>query len=83
MFIRGIGEDYRSLPLSPKSVNVLGRVLDVKVRAYGRLLLHEAEVPVRDVVMIQPLDGLPSSRLVKVFDEEAMSDDTDANIGRR
>ena len=60
-----------------------GRIFDVEVGADGRLLLHEAQVPIRDIVPIEPLNRLAHGDLVKVFDEQPMRDDANSHAGFR
>jgi hypothetical protein len=78
-FIGGVAEDDRLLALGSQALDVRRRVFDIEVRADGRLLLHEAQVPVRNVVPVEPLDRLAHRDLVEVFDEQPVRDDADAH----
>src|SRR5262245_8463166 len=83
MLIRGVREDNGLRTISTQSLDIRGRIFDIQVGADGSLFLHETQVPVRDVVSVEPLDRLAHGDLVKVFDEEAMGNDPNSNAGLR
>jgi len=67
----------------PEALHVTRRILDVEVCTYSCLLLHEAEIPVWDVVIVEPFDRLPRRHLVKTLYEEPMRDDSNSYVVRR
>ena len=77
-----VGEHDGLQPLRTQPRDVLGRVLQVEIGTHGRLLAHEAQVPVRDIVQVEPLDRLAHRDLVEVLDEQSVRDDADAHILR-
>ena len=58
---------------------LVGRIFDVQIGADGRLFLHEAQVPIGDIVPVEPLDRLAHRDLVEVFDEQPMRDDANSH----
>ena len=62
-------------PFGPQPLDVRRRIFDVQIGADGRLLLHEAQVPIGDVVPVEPLDRLAHGDLVEVLDEQPVRDD--------
>jgi hypothetical protein len=40
------------VPIGTQLLDVIRRVLDVQIGAHRRLIRHEAQIPVRDVVLI-------------------------------
>lgn len=68
------------MPIGAQPHNILWRILDVQICPYSRLVLHEAEIPIWNIVMIKPFDRLLHGNFVKVLDEEAMRNDSNAHF---
>src|SRR5690606_14797441 len=61
-------------------LDILRRVLEIKVCAHSCLLLHKAEVPVRNAVMFEPFDCLTERLPVKVLNEQPVSNDPNPDV---
>ena len=61
------------LPVA-KALHVVWTVLHIDVRTHLLLRFHEAQIPVRNAMLVQPLDRLTYGEAVEVADAEAMSD---------
>ena len=77
VLICAVGVNDRLRPLRSQSLDVGGRIFDIDVGSHGRLLLHEAKIPVRNIVPIEPLNRLAHCHLVEVFDEQPVRNDAD------
>src|SRR5262245_57923924 len=78
--VRAVCEADRIEPLGAKAFDVIRGVVNVDVRADLLFLLHEAKVPVRDSVLVEPLDSLSDGEPVKKVNEKSMSDDPNTSI---
>jgi hypothetical protein len=67
--VGAVGETDRVQASAPKPLYVVWAIVHVNVCANLLLLLHEAEVPVRDGMLVQPVNGLLHGDLVKVVNE--------------
>jgi hypothetical protein len=79
VFVGRVREHDRLGAVGPQPLDIRRRVFDIQVGADGRLLLHEAEIPIGNVVAIEPGNRLTHRDLVEVLDEQAMGDDADAD----
>ena len=50
--VRRVREDNRRVPIGTQLLDVIRRVLNVQIGGHRRLIRHEAQIPVRDVVLI-------------------------------
>src|SRR6266542_4317960 len=78
IFVGAVGEADRVQALSPQLLDVARAVVDVDIRAHLFFLFHEAQVPIRDAVPVEPVDGLFHRGLMKKVNVEPMGDDADA-----
>src|SRR5438093_8718278 len=76
--IRAVTEADYLMPGLSECLDVFGTILDVDIGTNLLLLLHKAEVYVRDAIVIEPVNGLTYSALVEVENEQAVRDDANA-----
>jgi len=67
------------MPVGSKAFDIPGRILDVKVGTDGCLIRQEAQIPVRNVVSVQPIDRLLHRDAVEVLDKESVRNDSYPN----
>ena len=72
MFVGTVGEADREMAVPSKALDVAWAVFDIDVCSHLVLLLHEAEVPVRNAVMIQPVNGLCHGKRVEIPNDQAV-----------
>jgi hypothetical protein len=81
LLVGRVGKDDRLLAFLAQPIDVGRRILDIQVGADGGLLLHEAQVPVGNIVLVEPLDGLANRDLMKILDEQPMSNELAERAG--
>ena len=67
--IRRVAEDDGSVTVGSQLFDIAWRVFDVEVGADSRLICEKAEVPIRNVVTVEPFDRLLHGNLVEVLDK--------------
>ncbi|HEY0872434.1 MAG TPA: hypothetical protein VGD94_03095 [Vicinamibacterales bacterium] len=67
------------MTVGPEPFNIPGSVLDVQIGTNGGLIGEETQIPIGDIVTIQPLDRLLHRDPVKVLDEKPVGNDPDAD----
>src|SRR2546425_793830 len=75
--VRTVSEADRVEVLAAQALYVLGAVLNIDIRADLFLRLHETQIPVRNPILVQPLDRLAHSEAVEVVDEKAVGNYAD------
>ncbi len=80
--IGGVSEDDHFLAGFAKGLDVRGAVLDVNIGVDGGFFGHEAQIPVRDAVLLEPFDGLEDGLSVKPGNVQTMGDDADSDASR-
>lgn len=75
--VRAVREADRIEVAGAQARDVVRRVVNVDVRPNLLLLLHEAEVPVRDAMVVEPGGRLRDRGVVEVADREPVGDDPD------
>lgn len=79
MAVGRIGEDQVLTTVGGVGLQVRGRVVDVEVGVDADLVLEEAEILVRHMVLLEPLDGLGDRERVQSPHVEAVGDDPDVD----
>ena len=78
VFVRAIRKADRVQAFAAQPVDIIRAVIDVDIGADLLLLFHEAEIPVRDAVLVEPVNRLFHRRLVEKMNEQPVCDDPDA-----
>ena len=79
MFIRAVRKTYCVELLCAQALDISGSVFDIDVCTNLLFGLHEAQIPIRDSMVVEPIDRLSDSEIVEVVYEEAVSDNADAS----
>jgi hypothetical protein len=79
MMIRRVAEDDRRMSIRPEQFHVARRILDVQIRTDGGFVGEETQVPVWNVVTIEPIDCLLYCDAVKILDEQPVGNDPDSD----
>jgi hypothetical protein len=68
------------MAISSEAFDIVGGVLDIQVCSDSSFIFHEAQIPIWDVVMVEPLDRLLNRDLVEMLYEQSVRDDANAHL---
>jgi hypothetical protein len=73
--VRGVCNADHLLVDSSQLLDVARGIFKIEIGSDRGLVLHEAQIPIRDAMVLEPFDRLVEGFLVKVLDEETMRND--------
>src|SRR5437016_5842123 len=82
MNIGRIREYDRVMAVCTELLHIRRGVLYIKVGSHSGFVLHKTQIPVWNIVIVEPLNGLTDCLLMEIFGEEPMRDDANANVAR-
>ena len=78
--VGGIAEDNGFAALIAQAGDIFRGIVNIDMRSYRAFVVHETDVPVGDIVIVQPVNGLGYGRAVRVFKEQTVGDNADADF---
>ena len=83
MLVRRVREHDCLMAVRSQSLHVGPRILDIQISTNRGFVFHEAQIPVRDSMMLQPSRRLAYRLLVEILDVKAVGNDSNPDITTR